>query len=318
MTENRLFEDVVKLTSTGSRRVGSVGHRAAREFLVSRLEELNLQKYHDSSFVLSYASDFANIVACIPGLSPEAAPILLGAHYDTCGDIPGADDNAAAVAVLLHTAEILLRSERERPVIVAFFDGEEPPNFLQPEMGSIRFYEDQRLGSIYAAIILDLVGHDVPVLGMEDILFITGAESDPQLANIVARCEPGSGLRTVPILNNYVGDLSDHHIFRVNERPYLLLTCGHWEHYHQKTDTPDRLNFSKMAAISRYLVCLTGQASGVTLSGPFDGGDTLGTEIKLLRKNVLPSLAAIGAEPPLENRLDVDSLVYGIMSRFGL
>ena len=38
--------------------------------------------------------DFCNLLA----------PVLLGAHYDTCDKLPGADDNAAAVAVLLEVA----------------------------------------------------------------------------------------------------------------------------------------------------------------------------------------------------------------------
>lgn len=318
MAEHRLFEDVNELTRTGSRKVGSIGHRRAREYLISRLEDLNLQPYRDRSFALPYGSEFANIVATVQGSTPEVAPILLGAHYDTCGDVPGADDNAAAVAVLLDVAKNLLRSEQKRSIILAFFDGEEPPNFLQPNMGSIRFYEDQRIGPIHAAIILDLVGHDVPVLGMEDLLFVTGAESDPLLADIVLRCEPESGLRTVPTLNSYVGDLSDHFIFRKNERPYLLLTCGHWEHYHERTDTADRLNYNKMAAVSQFLDCLTEQISESSLAGPFDGGDTLQTEIKLLRKNVLPALNAFATNLSLENRSDIDSLVYGLMRRFGL
>ena len=128
--------------------------------------------------------------------------------------IPGADDNAAAVATLLGVAESLLGPERSRPVVFAFFDAEEPPNFLQPTMGSIRFYEDQRTGPVHAAIILDLVGHDVPVPGLEDLLFITGVESDPGLEMAIRQSEPESGLHIVPTLNSYIGDLSDQHVFR--------------------------------------------------------------------------------------------------------
>jgi hypothetical protein len=32
---------------------------------------------------------------------------------------------------------------------------------------------------VHCAIVMDLVGHDVPVLGMEDLVFLTGTESDP-------------------------------------------------------------------------------------------------------------------------------------------
>ena len=39
--------------------------------------------------------------------------------------------------------------------------------------------------------------------------------------------------------------------------PYLFLTCGRWQHYHQPTDTPDRLDYAKMGRIRDYLVRLT-------------------------------------------------------------
>jgi len=41
-------------------------------------------------------------------------------------------------------------------------------------------------------------------------------------------------------------------VFRENGVPYLFLSCGHWQHYHQVTDTPDRLNYKKMAYITHY------------------------------------------------------------------
>ncbi len=113
-----------------------------------------------------------------PGADSLSSPILVGAHYDTCGRLPGADDNAAAVAVLLKTAEVLKNSKLDRDVILAFFDAEEPPHFLQQSMGSIRFYEEQRADEIHCAIVMDLVGHDVSVSSLEDVLFVTGAESD--------------------------------------------------------------------------------------------------------------------------------------------
>ncbi len=64
--------------------------------------------------------DFCNLLA----------PVLLGAHYDTCDSLPGADDNAAAVPVLLEVAAQMADETLERSVILAFFDAEEPPHFL--------------------------------------------------------------------------------------------------------------------------------------------------------------------------------------------
>ena len=35
------------------------------------------------------------------------------------------------------------------------------------------------------------------------------------------------------------------------------LTCGRWEHYHQVTDTPEKLDYPKIAASARWLTGLT-------------------------------------------------------------
>src|SRR5690606_37898557 len=98
----------------------------------------------------------------------------------------------------------------------------------------------------HCAVVLDLVGHDVPVPGIEDLVFVTGMESDPDL--VLDLTGAVDGVRVQPVLNRYVGDLSDHHVFRTHQRPFLFLSCARWQHYHMPTDTPDRLNYDKMAA----------------------------------------------------------------------
>jgi hypothetical protein len=53
-----------------------------------------------------------NLIAEIPG-SPRASEIVvIGAHYDTVYDCPGADDNTSGVAALLELAR-LLKDERK-------------------------------------------------------------------------------------------------------------------------------------------------------------------------------------------------------------
>ncbi|WP_330935414.1 M28 family peptidase [Akkermansia sp. RCC_12PD] len=48
---------------------------------------------------------FVNVSAVFPGKS--AKRVIVGAHYDTCGDTPGADDNASGVAGLLALGRML-------------------------------------------------------------------------------------------------------------------------------------------------------------------------------------------------------------------
>ena len=188
MMRQALENDVRNLATASGRCVGTPGHDAARRYLLGRLSSLGLEPYHPLGFELPYRSagqDFVNVLGRIPGKQPQLAPLLLGAHYDTAGAQPGADDNAAAVAILLAACEVLLAHSLERPVLLALFDAEEPPCFLSSAMGSTVFYTQQRTEDIHCAIILDLVGHDVPVPGLEDLVFITGMETDEGLAQIL-------------------------------------------------------------------------------------------------------------------------------------
>jgi hypothetical protein len=321
MHEEQIRADVIQLAQPEGRMVGTSGHDVAAEYLIGRLGQLGIESYVDGSFALPYEIEgqrFVNLVGQIPGSDPNLPPVLLGAHYDTCGPYPGADDNAAAVAVVLAVARTLVQTQAERTVIFALFDAEEPPHFLQSSMGSTRFYNDQRTEQIHCAIILDLVGHDIPVPGLSDLLFITGMESDPGFERVVQNCAPAEVIRTVPTLNRYVGDLSDHGVFRANERPYLFLTCGRWAHYHAHSDTPDRLNYSKIVAIAEYVQALIAQVSSSDLNGPFETYSTLETELHFLRQSVEPVVRDMGLPISLQSRQDINGLIHFLTDQVGL
>jgi len=315
----QLRKDVETLATPGGRMAGTPGHAEARKYIVRRCREEGLEPYHNGSFELPYAEgeiQLTNVIGGLPGTRPELDPLLVAAHYDTCGPFPGADDNAAAIAIALASVDGVRRRTPERTVLFAFFDAEEPPHFLTPMMGSTYFYNHQRRGQIHCAIVLDLIGHDVPIPGKEDLLFVMGMESDPALEEVVLACEPSSGIRTVATLNRYVGDMSDHHVFRMNQRPYLFLSCGQWEHYHLPTDTPEKLNFPKMAHHAAYLIDLVAAVSSTELAGPFEGYDTTSTELALMRKHVGDLAGQLGV--PLDNRGQLEALVFQLVTRYGL
>lgn len=305
----RLEHDVRSLATSAGRCVGTIGHEQAKRYLLERMKQLGLAPYHEGSYELPYQAgrtDFSNLLGRIPGSKPQLTPILLGAHYDTAGVQPGADDNAAAIAIVLAVAERLLTKQPERPVDIAFFDAEEPPYYLTSAMGSTMFYAQQRQSDYHCAIILDLVGHDVPVPGLEDLIFITGIESDPGLADVLSSCQVPETLRSVATLNRYVGDMSDHHVFRVNERPYLFLSCGRWRHYHQPSDTPEKLNYQKMQAIVSYLLDLVYEVGKTKLDGPFEGYDSTPVELELMNRAIGQFAASYGIR--LETRRDIDQI----------
>jgi hypothetical protein len=162
-----LQHDVESICYPKGRMVGSQGHKDARRHLSVRLKEIGCQPFIGDSFELPYRSgrrNFYNLVGRILGRHSTLAPLLIGAHYDSVIPHPCADDNAAAVAIALQASSLLKQAATlERDLIVAIFDAEEPPYFHTDAMGSNRFFEDHLHGicEIHAALIMDLVGHDV-------------------------------------------------------------------------------------------------------------------------------------------------------------
>ena len=346
----KLKVDVEAIALPKGRRVGTSGHAKVEEYLTTRLREIGCKPYRGRSFRLPYSvggQQFTNLAGKIPGRNPKLPPLLIGAHYDSVIDAPCADDNAAAVAIALAVGKQVASLERD--LIVAIFDAEEPPYFQTPAMGSNRFYKDQMdARGVHAAIIMDLVGHDVsmplgdiagliPGVGsivnrfqklaecdmklplLHNLLFITGAESHPSLAGVLDSCEHPDALKIVPTLNRYVGDMSDHGAFRKKGVPYLFLSCGRWAHYHQKTDTPDRLNYTKMAAISDLTESLLVALDEEELPHGSKERvcDTLELEATYLRRSLgplHPVLLKLAGVKEVLSREDMDACVEKLLS----
>lgn len=77
---------------------------------------------------------YRNVIARFGPDSPER--IIVGAHYDTAGPLPGADDNASGVAGLIELARLLGRQPPRMRVELVAFTLEEPPYFGTTGMGS--------------------------------------------------------------------------------------------------------------------------------------------------------------------------------------
>ena len=111
-----------------------------------------------------YNQRVTNLLATFPAANGASAYYVVGAHYDTVPNTPGADDNASAVAVLLELARRLRQAKLKAPVIFAAFTLEEPPAHLTGHQGSRIFVRScQRNGDrVLGAIILEMVGYTAP------------------------------------------------------------------------------------------------------------------------------------------------------------
>lgn len=299
--------------------MGSLGHRTARAYIAARMTEIGLRPYR-SRFVHEYAPGFANVIGELRGtVEGGLAPVVIGAHYDTCGNLPGADDNATGVALLFSLAEALQQSERRRTIVFAAFDAEEPPFFLTPRMGSIAFFEQQGGAAAGCALIFDIVGHDFPLPGRRRLIVVTGAESHEPLAQVIGSVGQPRGLNVLAADSKYVTpgdqlDLSDYSIFRTRRRPFLFLSAGHWGHYHRSSDTPDRLDFGKLEAVSRYVERIVAGLDRVALEEPRPA-DSLKLELRMLRQTLGP--LGVVAWLLLRRRAHLDWLA-GMLQRLGL
>jgi len=326
---NRLEVLVRELALPGGRMVGTSGHDMAGEYVLAQLGSLDLDPYLQDGLELPYERNgqrFANYVGVIPGLNRSLPPLLIGAHYDSVIPHPCADDNAAAVAIVLHASARLSKRERERDIVIAIFDAEEPPYFQTEAMGSVRFCEDQAdKRGFHAALILDLVGHDVTLpqlrsltpARMRNLLFVQGAESHPALATLVENFSPPKSLGLIAALNEYMPDMSDHYAFRQRGVPYLFFSCGQWEHYHQSSDTPDKLNYRKMARITEALITLAEGVATADLAAPVPPRDfTVAMEVAMIKRALGPWLSLTGFNK-MKGRRDLSAFAGQLISTMG-
>jgi Zn-dependent M28 family amino/carboxypeptidase len=246
---------------------GSAGGLAARALVVEAFQQAGLEPVEQPVPGCSGA----NVLASLRGEVDRW--ILVAAHYDHLGrsglrTYHGADDNAAAVGILLEVARALRRGPpKGRGVLFAAFDGEEPPYFLSEAMGSEYFarHPTVPLDTVDLMVCMDLVGHAVGPEGAPDevrqSVFALGAERSEGTSALVdrlARAEPGAVIRRFDA--EVVPPLSDYWGFWRRDVPFLFLTNARWRYYHTPEDTPDKLDYAKMGATARWLERLVREA----------------------------------------------------------
>ncbi|MFL5379804.1 MAG: M28 family metallopeptidase [Myxococcales bacterium] len=279
------------------RAAGTKEGNAARAVVVQAFREAGLDPYEQRV----EGCGGANVLAKVRGDVDRY--VLVGAHFDHLGKIDdevywGADDNAAAVAVLVEVARCIAKERDGRGVIVAAFDGEEPPHFLTGAMGSREFVRTNR-DPIDLMVCMDLVGHRFGPEGVpEEVgasLFALGAERSAgthALVSSLKRAEAGVIVRAADA--GIIPPLSDYEAFWERRIPFLFLSAGRSRVYHTPEDTPDKLDYSKIEATARWLTRFV-RASRTRDDSPFvDERLDRGTLDEL--SEVITALAALSPE----------------------
>src|SRR5207247_1290377 len=142
--------------------------RAARDYLASELSTLGLSV--DLAPFSFRGRTYHNVVGAVPGRDARRPSLLIGAHFDSTADTPGADDNASGVAALLECARAIASREPQARVEFVGFDLEE----LQTVTGRYRVgshalarQKRARRETLGGALILEMVGYRDPRPGTQ-------------------------------------------------------------------------------------------------------------------------------------------------------
>ena len=196
--------------------------------------------------------------------------LIVGAHYDVAGELPGADDNASGVAVLIELAHRLGAERWGAPVELVAFSLEEPPFFRTESMGSAVHARSLTAEGVdvLGMINLEMVGYfsdapdsqSYPVAGMEasyptvgNFIAVVGRPEDAALVDTVhSEMDAASPLPVVKLLApaSVTGvDFSDHLNYWASGETALMITDTSFyrnPHYHEASDTAETLDFARM------------------------------------------------------------------------
>jgi hypothetical protein len=211
--------------------------------------------------------------------NPEAQDlIVIGAHYDAAGkDNPGADDNASGVAGLLELARAFQTQKPKLAHAVEFvaYTLEEPPFFATKKMGSAVHAASLAAQHIHVRLMLSLemigyfsdefMSQDFPIPLLYgffpwtgNFVGLVGNTNDRGLQRqlkAIMSANSSVPVLSVSVPNGMYGvDLSDHRNYWNHQWPAFMITDMAFlrnDQYHKEGDTPDRLNYSKMAEVTR-------------------------------------------------------------------
>ena len=243
--------------------------RRAADYVTATLEGHGLHPEHQT-FEVSRLP-VTNISAEIRGKSSDEI-LVVGAHYDTVSNCPGANDNATGVAALLE----LSRRVRDRPLartlrFVAFVN-EEPPFFQTGQMGSLVYANAARVRGdrIRGMLSLETMGYYSDEPGSQHypapldavhpetgsfIDFVSNMQSESFLREAAAAFRTGTDfpleVAAAPEALPGVG-WSDHWSFWQAGYPALMVTDTapfRYPWYHRPEDTLDKICFDRMEAV---------------------------------------------------------------------
>ena len=215
-----------------------------------------------------------NIEAVIEPARAGSPTLVVGAHYDSYSNAPGANDNGTGTAAVIELARLLadLRGKSPLRIRLVLFVNEEPPYFRTERMGSLVYARllKQSGEPIFGMFSLETLGfysdaphsqHYPSPLGMlypdkgDFVAFVGPTSSRAFVRKAIGSFRdlvqfPSVG-GTAPGMMQGIG-WSDHWSFKQVGIPALMVTDTapfRYPHYHGTGDTPDKVDYERLARV---------------------------------------------------------------------
>ncbi len=238
----------------GNRIPGTQAHRQAGDWISGELESHgwlpSIQEFRYQGVQLR------NIIGKSSDMN-ASSPIIIGAHYDTrphadkdpshpSQPVPGANDGASGVAVLLELANVLEFNELRQPVWLVFFDGEDSGNIDGWDwiVGSTYFVE-HLTSTPEAVVIVDMVGD-------EELQLYYEHNSDENLAQEIWGIAGELGYASFIAEEKY-SMIDDHTPFLRAGIPAVDIIDFDYPFWHTTEDTLDKISVSSLEQVGRTL-----------------------------------------------------------------
>lgn len=243
----------------GPRTPGSLAHEQTRAYIAETLVRYGWTPEQPAGELLG--QPVHNILATWPGAQRGAPWIIVGAHYDSrffadhdpdpanhSQPVPGANDGASGVAVLLELARVLPLNNPDATVTLAFFDAEDNGGIDGWDwiMGS-RLVADGLAELPDAVVILDMIGD-------ADLQIYLERNSDPRLAAEIWATAAELGYAGVFINEPKHTILDDHTPFLAREIPAVDIIDFDYPYWHTVQDTLDKISAQSLGIVGEVVL----------------------------------------------------------------
>ena len=250
----RAYQDAVNQMQFGPRIPGSAAHQSAVDYIQDELEKAGWQV--EIQKVTYQDQPVENIIA---KRGETTAPVILGAHYDSRmhGDqdpdkslqtqpVPGANDGASGVAVLLEIARVLPADEKN--VWLVFFDSEDQGNITGWNwlLGSTVYANSLKV-TPQAVVVIDMIGDS-------DLNIYREKSSTKSLTDSIWKTAASLG---------YSGQFIDEEKYTMLDDQIPFLDKGfkavdiidfNYPYWHTTQDTIDKISASSLEVIGKTLL----------------------------------------------------------------